>query len=151
MPPGPPRKPTVLKALEGNPGQYPLPENEPVPEGSIQPTKYLDWYAQEVWDRITTAMPDELYYRTDEEQLTAYCLAVSQYREAALNVQKEGAVLYEDKGSRVNPWLNVQDKQAMIMIRLSQQLGLDPASRARIVMPERKKESKFGDLVGRTA
>lgn len=51
--PGPPRKPTALKILQGNPGHQKLPRNEPKPTADF-PTRpgWLEPEAKREWMRV---------------------------------------------------------------------------------------------------
>jgi P27 family predicted phage terminase small subunit len=150
---GRPRKPTALKALEGNPGRRDLNAAQPVCDGAPERPNHVQGYATTVWNRVIESMPDRMYSAVETELLASYCVACAEFRRAVQFVEKEGAVLTNVQGNAyVNPWMTVQNKQAELIAKHGGLLGLDPSSRSKLQAPEPKSSNKFSGLIaGRTA
>jgi P27 family predicted phage terminase small subunit len=138
---GPKPTPTKEKERLGNPGKRPLNKNEPQPTGQPEAPDYLDEYAQQIWHRVIVAMAEGVYTACDTELLGAYCSACSLHRQAAQQI-KENGLNIENK---VNPWVQEQRRQAQLIATLGTRLGLDPAARSSINIPEQKPKGKFGE------
>lgn len=138
---GPKPAPTKEKQRLGNPGKRPLNTDEPRPDGLPEPPEYLDDYARQLFNHIIIAMAEGVYTACDSELLAAYCSACSVHREAVNQVKQNGAVV-DDK---VNPWVKEQRQQAQVIATLGTRLGLDPAARSSIKIPEQKPKGKFGE------
>jgi P27 family predicted phage terminase small subunit len=136
---GPQPKPDRLKALEGNPGKRALNKKEPRPTGRIRKPAFLMGPAAEEFDRAVKAMPDGFYTRADEPVMAVYCTAWVLFREAADQMAREGI-------SR--PLHLVVTKQAEIIMRASDRLGMSPAARTRLSAPEEDDGGKFAGLFG---
>lgn len=151
---GPKSKPTKLKKQLGNPGRRPLNDAEPEPDGRAEPPDYLDDYAAEVWRRVVVAMPDGVYTACDTGTLAAYCRAESLLRSSAkvnqmgrYEAYKAGFITssqYADTDGM--DWIRIEKAQATIIASLGTRLGLDPAARTAIKVPDQKKQGKFGKL-----
>ncbi len=58
------------------------------------------------------------------------------FREAAKHLDLEGSVVESKRGGgRVSPWFRVHMETSAALLRLARQLGLTPASRARLNLP----------------
>lgn len=72
---GPPRKPTRLRILEGNPSKRPLPNNEPQPDPTMP--ECPDWLmadAKEEWHRVAPELHRiGLLTIVDQTALAGYC------------------------------------------------------------------------------
>ena len=138
---GPKPTPTKEKQRLGNPGKRPINSEEPQPDGLPEPPEYLDDYARQLFDRIVIAMADGVYTACDTELLAAYCSACSVHKHAVEHILRNGTMI-EDK---LNPWIKEQRQQAQVIATLGTRLGLDPAARASIKVPEKKPAGKFGE------
>ena len=146
------KKPDVIKVLEGNAGGRPLNGDAPVPIGFSEMPPYLQGYAVDVWNTVITSMPDALYTACDSFVLAAFCVAVSQHRDATELLNLQGLTLVGENGDmKAHPALNAQSKAINAMTTLGARLGLDPSTRASLVMPpKRKPDSKFEGLISIT-
>ena len=145
---GPQPKPQPIKELEGNPGKRALNKSAPEPSGAPSCPEHLGDYGREVWMRIERSMPPGLYAQCDTELLAAYCAAADLHRKAVEQIKTEGEVAIGQSGAPYqNPWVSIQNKQAALLASLGSRLGLDPAARSSIQMPEQKPKSKFAGLV----
>src|SRR3990167_926057 len=88
--PGPTKKPTKLRILEGNRSKRPLPSNEPQPKPSMLACPaYIKGAARKEWQTITP----ELYVlglltKIDHAVLEGYCLAYGQLMEVERELAK---------------------------------------------------------------
>lgn len=151
---GPKPKPTTIKRKTGNPGKHRLNDQEPEPTGGLDAPDCLDQYGRQVWFRITGSMPEGVYTRVDEQLLASYCQAASMHR-AAVFVNRLGKFKAKERGfitetayrdTNGRDWLRIQKEQAQALATIGTRLGLDPAARTAIKVPEKKKQGKFGDL-----
>jgi len=150
MPRGRKKKPDEIKRLEGNPGKRPLNGNAPMPTGSVTKPPYVTGYAEEIWDQIVESMPPNLYTAVDGIALASFCVAAGQHRIATETLAREGLTIITEKGEeKAHPALNAQTKALNAITTLGARLGLDPSSRASMIMPKASKDvSKFAGLLG---
>lgn len=91
--PGPPPKPTALKKLAGNPGRYPLPENEVAPvigNAPPEPPEYLGEIARAEWNRIArTLWLNSCLGDLDFSMFALYCQAFEDWRMASIAVERQ--------------------------------------------------------------
>ncbi len=87
-----------------------------------------DYRAQ--WDQFVAAAPH--LGEADRHMLSCLVDAVLLHREAASQVRQIGALIKSTKGVPMqNPYLAIQNKQAAIIARYSDALGLSVAARSR--------------------
>jgi len=144
------KKPDEIKRLEGNPGKRPLNGDAPIPTGCAAKPPYVKGYAGKVWNQIVDSMPPNLYTAVDSVALAAFCVAAGQYRTATETLAKEGLTAYTVKGDeKPHPALSAQSRSLAAITTLGARLGLDPSSRASLIMPRAQKtDSKFTGLLG---
>jgi P27 family predicted phage terminase small subunit len=146
---GPQPKPTQVKRLEGNPGQRKLNNEEPQPSGPLVMPAILTGPASVEWDRVVRAMPDGVYTSADAGALTVYCTAWASFQKAVAIVAEHGMLAMGSQGQTVaHPMLAVVAKQSEIILRSADRLGMTPAARTRLTVPERGERSKFDGLLG---
>lgn len=142
MPPGRPKKPDALKALEGNPGKRDLNRNMPVASGTLAPPEFLSEYAAQVWEQFVGSMPQQIYGACDTTVLAAFCEAAALHRLATTEMRGL------DDPNEINRWATIQCKAASTITTTGAKLGCDPVSRSSLVMPQQQKEQgKFGTLI----
>jgi P27 family predicted phage terminase small subunit len=167
--PGPPRKPTVLKLITGNPSGRPLPAAEPIPEPSLPAVPpHLSDEAKVEWDRVANEMHElGMLTRLDRSMLAAYCQAYSDWIEAEQHLQKYGRVMKSPMKTTTrtvrgvtttetsggypiqNPYLAIRNRALELMHRFGAECGLSPASRTRVstdsgkAAPTRDKAAKY--------
>lgn len=131
---GPPPKPTTIKRLEGNPGQYKINNNEPdCPQDAIDPPKYLDTEARREWRRLAPwATQNEMLRNDTVQSFAAYCQSYSDYHDASKQLKKAGKLT---KDGRPSPWIAIQDKAFRRMHTMALEFGLTSSSRSRIITP----------------
>ncbi len=146
-----PRKPTVLKVLEGNPGKRPLPQNEPKPK-SIAPKcpTHLDKIAKKEWRRVVKELePLGLVTQIDMAALAAYCQAYSRWVQAEDMIRKHGMLVKSPNGYPMqSPYLAIANKAVEQMKAFMSEFGMTPASRTRIeVKSSAEKEDSLEALL----
>jgi P27 family predicted phage terminase small subunit len=131
---GRPPKSKALHLLHGNPSHKRLDDiEEPLPRSPLgPPPEFLSEEAREVWAHLQNVMPLGLIASCDLPIMSAYCNAVALHRHAVIQMRETGgAVIRNHDGDLVkNSWLFVQDRQALLTLRLASELGLTPTARA---------------------
>lgn len=146
---GPMPKPTNIKRLEGNPGCRKLNDREPQPTGPPVRPDFVNGEAATEWDRCISAMPDGVYTNADGPVLAVYCVAWVLFRNALGQVAREGMTSVGSQGQKVtHPSLATVAKQAEIILRAADRLGMSPSARSRLAMPDKPEGGKFADLLG---
>ena len=154
MKPGPPPKPTTIKRLEGNPGQYPLNENEPEPTRGCDAPIWLPSGAVAEWERVYPEL-DVLGLATvvDQAALACWCVAVDMLERAtkrlvATEDKPTPEIQITESGYETVSGAELMRRQAMKDIRaFCQEFGFSPASRSRISVPE-KPDGGLESLLG---
>lgn len=137
--PGPHPTPTHLKILKGNPGGRPLNKREPKPVGDLKdPPAHFDEELQEVWKYYISHCPPGLLKLIDSGILEGWCQAYVLHRRASVALRKTGLLVKPPKSEVPvqSPWVPIVNRQFLLMLRASDQLGFSPASRTRIAMGE---------------
>lgn len=105
------RKPTatVIKLASGNPGKRPIPQGEPEPGGEIERPAKLKGKVAELWDRFIA----RAFWLTwaDGPKALMWCHLQAEFERSPKNMQAARIAQLRSLGS---------------------ELGLDPASRARL-------------------
>jgi P27 family predicted phage terminase small subunit len=127
-----------------------LNEREPQPTGALEKPDFLSGEAAKEWDRLLSAMPPGLYTSADASVLAVYCIAWAIYRNTLAVVSREGMFGTGSMGQKViNPALLLQAKQAELLLKASDRLGLSPAARSRIALEDPSDgQGKFDGLFG---
>lgn len=144
--PGPPKKPTALKLLQGNPGKKPLPKNEPIiPHACPDPPETLSAQGRKHWGEIVGILAESgIMTALDVHALAAYCEAYARWLHANEQLCLFGCVAKDEKGiPHHSPYLRVANDSFMQMKALLQEFGLSPASRARIQVSKKEEENPF--------
>ena len=143
-------KPTILKALAGNPGKQPLNDREPsAPEGMPDCPHYLDDVARDEWTRMAAVLLQMgLLTLADRAALSAYCVAYSRWVHAEEQVKKYGTIVKSpDKGFPMkSPYLTVADQAMEAMRKFMIEFGLTPSSRSRIRVPDNANAASEFDI-----
>lgn len=152
-------KPTALKLIQGNPGNYPLPKHEPKVDPALpDPPSFLSFEAREEWTRVAR----ELYLigvlsAFDRAALAAYCQAYGRWEiaERKLNESRErdrnfdGLIVSTTQGNAIqNPLIGIANTAMREMLKAAAEFGMTPASRARVSVPESQSASKWAGLIG---
>lgn len=146
---GPQPKPTALRRLEGNPSNRPLNEAEPQPVGELQKPEHITGPYAEEWDRAVSAMPPGFYTAADVPLLAEYSVKWVFLRQANATVSKEGQTTKGSQGQTVqHPAVATSIALGNLILKLAAQLGMSPAARARLQMPEEDPHGEFAGLLG---
>lgn len=147
--PGPPKKPTALKLVEGTYREDRVAKNEPRPKARVpRPPKHFSPLALEEWNRIVEELAENgLMTNLDRAALVAYCEFWEAYVQAAEKLQKGGFVYTSANGNMVeNPWFSIKKRAAELMHKFLIEFGMTPASRTRIsATPLGKKDAPEKD------
>ena len=156
MRPGPPPKPTAIKRLEGNPGCYPLNENEPEYSSECTPPPWLPTGARVEWERVYPELSSlGLVTVVDQASLSCWCLAVDALERASRQLVPTEAnptpeIQITESGYECVSGSELMRRQAMKDIRaFCQEFGFSPAARSRIAVPE-KTDGGLDALLGGT-
>jgi P27 family predicted phage terminase small subunit len=128
-------KPTWLKIVAGNPGKRPLNDDEPQPIGDLlDPPEWFSDSQKEGWRYAIASAPPGLLKRLDRSVLTVWVGAEALHREASIKVTQFGSVIKAPvTGTPMqSPYMAIMNKQAMIMLKSSAELGFSPSSRSRV-------------------
>jgi P27 family predicted phage terminase small subunit len=142
-------KATKLRQLEGNPGKRKINKEEPQPTGTLAKPDFVTGPAAQEWDRAVGAMPDGLYTAADAPVLAVYSVAWVLFRNALAQVAREGMTAIGSTGQKVtHPSLATLAKQAEIILRASDRLGMSPSARTRLTVGDDAPAGKFDGLLG---
>lgn len=139
MLPGPPPKPTHLKALQGTIGGKStvaaINPHEPIPDGDLHdPPDWMTAEQKAAWKYALDHAPAGLVKLLDRGIFTVWVVAESLHKDAAQKVAQFGMVTKSAiKGEPIqNPYLAIVNRQAEIMRAVAGELGFTPASRSRV-------------------
>ena len=163
MKPGPPKKPSVIRDLEGDPGHRPRNDAEPMP-GSVdlaRPPSWLPKTAKAEWKRVLKSMPRGVVTGVDVSTLEAYCQCYAEWRDA---IKRLAEMAKDHRGKdqsvcssgsqgyvQVNPTLSVARYARKDMLRFAGELGFTPASRTRVRVVDdsgKNKGDKTAQILG---
>jgi len=155
---GPAPKPTALRVLQGNPGKIPLNPHEPHPKpaaSNLQPPSFLRKDGLDAWKRLAPQLlAVGLLTEVDTDVFAAYCANYARWREAENFLQVNGLMFgvrdftginKNDEKAKLSapvkylqqyPQVSIAQKALLMMCKLGAELGLTPASRSRIHIPD---------------
>jgi P27 family predicted phage terminase small subunit len=140
----------MLKILQGNPGKRALNQNEPqpTPVDLPQPPKHLRKLAKEAWHDLTPELcRSRLLTILDLKLFELFCEEYAEYRKACAFIEERGEYypIKNQKGEvhdiRQYPAVSQRTNSIASMGRLAAHLGLSPAARSRIEIPETQLKS----------
>jgi P27 family predicted phage terminase small subunit len=134
--PGPPKKPTALKILEGNPGHQKLNTHEPTPPVKLPaPPKHLSTDAKKVWKRIGPKFAAMgVMSGVDEAAFSMLCESYAAWCDLIVKAREHGPIIKVNGQPVPNPYLTRADKEAEKVRKLLQEFGGSPAARARLTV-----------------
>lgn len=137
------KRPDYLRVLQDPqaPPQMGLPGMPaPVETKPDQPTG-LTVIELATWDELLREAPENVKRELNLIVFETLVRATVQYREAAANVAKYGAVIKSPSGYPIqSPYVSIQNKQASLIRQLSAELGLTLASRLRAKAGSKSKQ-----------
>ncbi|MFF7233960.1 phage terminase small subunit P27 family [Streptomyces sioyaensis] len=140
---GPPRTPTKLDKLRGNPSKKKLNEAEPEPTtGDLAPPADFEGEALAEWRRVVPELHRlGLVTVVDRAYLVAYCSAWSSFEEARQTLAERGPLVEGRDGNLVkNPAAQIMRDSADMMIKFGSRFGLSPSDRTRLSVAPREPE-----------
>jgi P27 family predicted phage terminase small subunit len=147
---GRPPKPTKLKILAGNPGKRPLPKGEPQPtQGAPSRPDWLLPEAKREWSRLAPELERlGLLTGVDRAAFASYCQCWAMYVDAVKDVEKSGTFKTLESGYEMpRASVGIAVKMLEKLSALGAKFGLSPSDRARISIPEPKKEDEFDSFL----
>ncbi|WP_077616920.1 phage terminase small subunit P27 family [Caenibacillus caldisaponilyticus] len=122
----------------------------------VKPPAWLNDVAKKEFKRIVKEMQElEILTNVDVDALALYCDAYASYIECTRIIDEEGMMVeYTNKAAETNkvphPLLTKKKQLAEQMKALATEMGLTPASRAKLAMPKEqpKEPTEFERLFG---
>lgn len=154
----PPRKPTHLRAIEGNPSHArPVNHDEPMPTKGYPPApsyfsaEEVRWYndmCEELnrWGVITVL---------DAKAMEMMTLAYSEFRQADKEIRDHGSLTVEGHGStgqvvmKSHPAIAIRDGAWKKFRAMATEFGMTPASRSKVAASKQEDEDAVSDLLGK--
>ena len=106
-----------------------------------EPPPCPDWLTGaglEMWNRVTPWLCEQrILHLTDLAALQAFCTSYGRYRAGLAEIELYGIVIPGAAGRVKNPAVGIVSQAAQQMTVFGAMLGLDPASRRRLLGPDR--------------
>ena len=151
---GPRKKLPELEKLEGCPGKRSILDDVSVAAlGDVFVPEHLHEDAQGCIEVIRSSMPPKTYAALDSFALAAFSTAWALHKRAAHEISNpEFAHLVTNGAGSLakNPWIDILNGQARVMMSYGDRLGLDPKARASLKLPSEKPPGKFDGLLGQS-
>lgn len=142
-------KPTARKELTGNPGKRALNKREPkfTPITHADPPEWFDDTARKMWDTVMHELcGNGVLYVTDLHNVMLFCCAFRNWHVAQQELIDNGITVETEFGPKKNPAATVANECMRQMATFGSLLGLDPASRQRLITPKRGSDNPFKNL-----
>ena len=141
--PGPKPKPTRLKVLTGNPGNRPLPKDEPQPEAGLPrcPTRFKG-DARKLWQAFAKQLTScKIATKLDASALELLIDRMMEYHTATAQVQRSGMVWLERGDGTIpkfaySPYWVQQQRAFKAILLMLREFGMTPSSRSSIKTAE---------------
>lgn len=144
-------KPAEQKRLAGNPGHREINDAAPScePIHNVEPPEWMGDLARGIWLTITPHLCEQKVLTvTDIHNLEAFCTAYSRWRIAEKEIVQRGITTMDINGNwKKNPACTVANEAMRQLAMFGSLLGLDPASRQRLIAPSQVKGNPFLDLL----
>ena len=142
--PGPPRKPTRLKLLEGNPGHQKLNKHEPAPLlATPVPPEWLKEDGLSEWNRIVPEL-DRLGMLTvvDQGALEGACAAYGQAVKCHKYLEQHGLTMSVGDGGyeQQRPEVSIEQKAWTLYRGFTAEFGLTPSARGKLSIGDQQKK-----------
>ena len=143
-----PRKPTVVRLLQGGRNKQRLNPDEPKPAGkAIAPT----WLSPEAllhWNRLAPILERmRVLTEADVDALMLYCRECQVYSDAEKMIRRDGITMETEQGLKKHPAVTVLHEAATHMRNLMASFGMTPSSRASVdKLEERAPGSAWDDF-----
>ena len=141
---GRPRKPTLLKKIQGT--HRPCRENpeEPMLPAEVPITPdHLNDYARKEWEEISIILYNQgILSIIDKAALAGYCVMYGRWVEAEKKVEEEPFVTENVVGQLItNPYIKIANEAYKLMAKALTEFGMTPASRPKISVKKDKNEN----------
>jgi P27 family predicted phage terminase small subunit len=143
--PGPSKKPTQLKKLEGTFRKDRVAKNEMQPSASATmpaPPKHFNEIAKKIWYEVTDELSKlKMLHPVDMPTLRAYCFTAAIVEEAEEHLKEEGMVsTITNQGGYSyevpSPWVKIHNDAIEKLVKISHLFGFNPSARTKISMPD---------------
>lgn len=141
---GRPRTTTAYKKATGKLGLVGINYDEPVPTGELPAAPdWMDEQHKQAWHSVMLQCPEGVLSNMDIGVFEAYILALVGHENAATRVINEGMFTHNRFGEEVvAPWTHEMNRQAMLIIRAANEIGMTPAARSKVTVRKRDKKSE---------
>jgi P27 family predicted phage terminase small subunit len=150
---GPPKKPTQLKLIAGNPGKRELNHREPKPaKGRPVCPAAMSRRAKQIWKETCDQLASMgILAKADRHQIAAYCEAVALAELCNKVLTKEGVSFITPQGYvGARPEVAVRNRAWTTLRQFAKEFGLTPSARANIeVNPTEPESAALDDHVSR--
>lgn len=150
---GRPRKPTVVKKLQGTLQKCRTNPAEPTPQNDLKamtPPEYLTDSAKEIWAFALSQAPEGMLSTLDFGIFSEWAVVYDQFLTISESIKKGGTLRRETDGELVpSPLLSKLHSTITLLRGLQSDLGFTPSSRSRVVSFGKESEktgNKFADL-----
>jgi P27 family predicted phage terminase small subunit len=100
---------------------------------------WLSGLAVGEWDRVTREMEATGVLTLDSQPiLELYCVTYALWRTAAHKCSTQGEIIQTEQGVETNPYVQQMNKHGALMVKLLGEMGLTPATRARVQLASTK-------------
>ena len=141
--PGPPKKPTKLKLLEGTARADRRLKNEvDPPVGMPDAPAHLNERARKEWDRMSQYLFNlGLLSECDMAALAAYCVAYGRWSEAEQKLNESPSLLVKTNSGNIiqSPLVGIANTAMKLMIQTATEFGMTPAARTRVAVQKQEK------------
>jgi P27 family predicted phage terminase small subunit len=143
--PGPPKKPSQNKKLEGTFRKDRVAKNEMQPAASPtmpRPPQHFNATAKKIWYEVTEELSRlKMLINVDLPLLGVYCFNAALVEEAQKNLEEHGYLsTITNKGGHSyeipSPWVKIHNDAIEKVIKSSSLFGFNPSARTKISMPE---------------
>lgn len=137
--------------MTGNPSKRPLNKNEVRAKSLIGKPAHITGALAEEWDRVIGAMEPGFFTEADVPVLSIYCEALAMRRTALAIVgrtkEEGGGMVVEGSAGQdvAHPMIAVASKQAEIILKAADKLGMSPAARTRLASPNDEEEDEIDE------
>jgi P27 family predicted phage terminase small subunit len=145
---GRPKRPALIRRLEGRRGHRPIPDDEPVATGEPSLPDYFTAEHRHLWTATLAALPKGLMTAADSAILELFVTAWATFRSATALIARTGPLVQSSNGPVLNPLMRVRSRAAAEMQSAGQQIGLSPLARTRLVKAENVADDPMEMLLG---
>ena len=140
----PKRKPTPIKALEGNRGRRPLNTQEPAFSPKMPPMpEGMSPKAQEIWNHLGPRLVEAgTLCEADSAIFSVYCQACADLQKFNAEMQKEALITTPNGHRQASPYKQLRKEAIEQVRRFGAELGIGSANRSKIRVSERPRKKK---------